>query len=412
LLIGVSEVEMKRLFVITAALCVPLAAQQTPGPVVQWNRIALQVLRTPGAQPATIHPTRTLAIVHAAIYDAVNSIEQSHAPYRILVPNVSPTASVDAAADAAAHEVLKTLFPNFQTQLDADYQQSLSLIPDGADKDSGIEAGTMAADGIIAIRAVDGSAKTPPPFVFDSGPGVFESTPPNFPNPQFTIWSQVTPFAVSSASQFRPGPPPALTSAQYITDFNEIRTIGILHSTTATSTQQLISVFWNGAIQNYWNEIAQAAAVGNQLTTPQAARLFALLNIALADTVIAFYDAKYTYTFWRPVTAIRATADANWLPQVITTAADPSYPGAHGAISAAAANVLAFALGSDQFSFSITSEVFAGIERSFTSFSSASTEAFLSRIYAGQHFRFDQDAGAQLGTNVADFVTANLLGAR
>jgi len=151
--------------------------------------------------------------------------------------------------------------------------------------------------------------------------------------------------------------------------------------------------------------------MAQRLTTPQAARLFALLNIAIADTVIAFYDAKYTYQFWRPVTAIRATADSSWLPQVRTTAADPSYPGAHGAVSAAGATVLAAALGTDAVSFSITSEVFAGIERSFTSFSSASTEAFLSRIYAGQHFRFDQQAGAELGTNVASFVVTNVLGA-
>jgi membrane-associated phospholipid phosphatase len=192
---------------------------------------------------------------------------------------------------------------------------------------------------------------------------------------------------------------------------NEIRALGIAHSETATADQKLIGVFWNGAIQDYWNEIAQAVATSQQLATPQAARLFSLLNIAVADTVIAFYDAKYVYKFWRPVTAIRATADPNWLPEVKNTAADPSYPGAHGAISAAAANVLAFFFGSDQIGFTIGSEVFAGTERSFGSFSSASAEAFLSRIYAGQHFRFDQEAGAQLGASVADLVTANLLGA-
>jgi hypothetical protein len=402
---------MKRLLPLAAALCAPLFAQQTPGPVVYWNQVALQLLRTPGAQPATIHPTRTLAILHAAIYDAVNSIDGSHAPYRVSVPNLPPTASLDGAADAAAHEVLRSLFPNFKAQLDTDYQQWLSLIPDGPDKDAGVAAGITVADDLISMRSGDGSANVPPPFQFGSGPGVYQSTPPNFPNPQFTIWSQVTPFALDSASQFRPGPPPDLTSADYINAFNEIRSIGVEHGTAATAEQQLIGVFWNGAIQDYWNEIAQAAAVGQGLTTPQAARLFALVNIAMADTVIAFYDAKYTYQFWRPVTAIRATADANWLPQVRTTAADPSYPGAHGAVSAAAASVLASVIGTDAVSFSITSEVFAGVERSFTSFSSASTEAFLSRIYAGQHFRFDQQAGAELGSNVASFVVTNLLGA-
>jgi hypothetical protein len=222
-------------------------------------------------------------------------------------------------------------------------------------------------------------------------------------------------FALASENQFRPGPPPDLSSELYRNALNEINALGIAHSATASATatatadQKLIGVFWNGAIQDYWNEIAQSTAMSQQLATPQAARLFALLKIALADTVIAFYDAKYVYNFWRPVTAIRATADPNWLPEVTTTAADPSYPGAHGAISAAAANVLAFFFGSDQFPFTIGSEVFAGAERSFSSFSSASEEAFLSRIYAGQHFRFDQEAGAQLGASVANFVTTKLL---
>jgi len=228
----------------------------------------------------------------------------------------------------------------------------------------------------------------------------------------------VTPFALFSASQFCPDPSPALTSQTYTNDFNEVKTLGPPRSPAATSDQQLIGVFWNGAIQNYWNEIAQIAALRNKLTTVQAARLFALLNLTLADTVIAFYDAKYTYTFWRPVTAIRAAdtdgnpdtqPDPNFLPETRTTAADPSYPGAHGAISAAAAAVLASFFGTDQFNFNLTSEVFAGVQRSFTSFSGASQEAFVSRIYAGQHFRFDQTAGAQLGNNVAGFVVTNLL---
>ena len=401
---------MKNSILLAAVLCAPLAAQP-PEPVIEWNRTVLQLLRTPGAQPAAVHPTRTLAILHGAIYDAVNSIEKSHAPYRVFLPDVPASASQDAAASSAAHEVLTNLLPAFQAQLDARYQQSLSSVPDGSDKDAGIAAGKTVADQLLAIRAGDGSRNAPPPFVFGSGPGAYQSTPPNFPSPQFTIWSQVTPFALASANQFRPGPPPDLSSAVYVDALNEISALGIAHSATATAEQKFIGVFWNGAIQDYWNEIAQAVASSQQLATPQAARLFALLNIAVADTVIAFYDAKYVYNFWRPVTAIRATADPNWLPEVKTTAADPSYPGAHGAISAAAANVLAFFFGSDQFAFIIRSEVFAGTERSFSSFSSASEEAFLSRIYAGQHFRFDQQAGGQLGASVADFVTTNLLGA-
>jgi membrane-associated phospholipid phosphatase len=214
---------------------------------------------------------------------------------------------------------------------------------------------------------------------------------------------------LTSASQFRPGPPPELTSQTYANDFNEVKSLGIPRSPAASIDQQLAGWFWNGAVQNYWNEIAQTAAIAHGLTTAQTARLFTVLNVSLADTVIALYDAKYTYTFWRPVTAIRSAGDSDWLPETKNTAADPSYPGAHAALSSAAATVLASFFGSDEFSFHVTSEVFAGVDRSFSTFSAAAQEASLSRIYAGQHFRFDLTAGQQLGTNVSEFVLNNLL---
>lgn len=181
----------------------------------------------------------------------------------------------------------------------------------------------------------------------------------------------------------------------------------------------LIGQFWNGAIQNYWNEIAQTASVAHGLTTVENARLFALLNISLADGVIAFYDTKYTYNLWRPVTAIRAadtdnnaetSADRTWLPEGgKNTAPDPSYPGAHATISAAAAKVLRSFFKKDRFDFKVTSEVLPGIERSFTSFSGAFDEASFSRVLAGQHFTFDEKAGERLGHKVADFVVDNFL---
>lgn len=394
------------------------AAAGLANPVVQWNRNLLAILRTPGAQPATIHPTRSFAILHAAIYDAVNSIDGMHHAYLVPVQGVSPDASQEAATASAAHEVLVGLYPKFQATLDSELQESLAQIPDGPNKDQGIGVGQIVADQILALRSNDGSNAQPGPFVFGNAPGDYQKTPPNFPNPQFTAWSQVTPFALQQASQFRPGPPPDLTSSIYTADFNEIKSLGIAHSTTATTDQALVGRFWNGAIQNYWNEIAQTAALANNLTTAESARLFALLNLSLADGVIAFYDAKYTYDRWRPVTAIRAAdtdnnpdtaADPNWLPEVGNTAADPTYPGAHAVISGAGAAVLSSFFGSDQFALNVTSEVLAGVQRSFTSFSAASQEALLSRIYAGQHFRTDEIVGQQLGTNVANFVVTNFL---
>ena len=388
--------------------------------VVQWNRTLLSIVRTPGAKPATIHPTRSFAIMHAAIYDAVNAIDGSHKPYLVDLIPVSPSASEDAAAAAAAHDVLVALYPSFQAMLDTQLQDFLAQIPAaGADVAEGLSTGKSAADGILALRSNDGSEAQPIPFVFGAAAGEYQSTPPNFPKqPQFTHWSGVTPFALERADQFRPGPPPALTDNAYSNDFNEVKALGIASGTASSADQALTGRFWNGAIQNYWNEITQTAALQNDLTTAQSARLFALLNLTFADGVVAFYDAKYTYNFWRPVTAIRAAdtdsnpdtmADANWLPEVGNTTPDPSYPGAHAVISASGATVLRSFLEEDQFDFNVTSEVLPGVERSFQSFSAAAEEATLSRIFAGVHFRSDLTTGQALGSAVAQFVVDNFL---
>jgi PAP2 superfamily protein len=388
-------------------------------PVLQWNRILLTIVRTPGAQPATNHATRSFAIMHAAIYDAVNAIDRTHGSYLIRLSGVPHHASQEAAAAAAAHEVLVALYPAFKSQLDSDLRQSLAPIPDGHRKATGISVGQAVADDILALRSNDGANDPPILYGFGSAPGDYQSTPPNFPKqPQFTHWSHVTPFALDRADQFRPGPPPELTSDAYAGDFNEIKSVGITNSATATADEALTGRFWNGAIQNYWNEITQTAASAHDLTTAQSSRLFALLNLTLADAVIAFYDAKYTYNLWRPVTAIRAAdtdnnpqtvADPNFLPEVGKTAPDPSYPGAHATISAAGAEVLISFFEDDQFDFNVTSEALPGVERSFTTLSAAAEEATLSRIFAGQHFRFDLTAGSQLGRDVADLVLGRLL---
>jgi len=364
----------------------------------------LSVLRTPGAQPGTIHPTRSFAIMHAAVYDAVNAIDGTHHVYLVQIPGISGDASQEAAAAAAAYEVLIALYPTFQATLDIQLQQSLLQIPDGPNKERGIAIGQLVAAQTLALRSNDWSD--------------VQSTPPNFPKPQFTEWSHVTPFALLQASQFRPGHPPALTSTSYRDAFNELKSLGIARSTQTTVEEALIGRFWNGAIQNYWNEITQTATVAHKLTTAQSARLFALLNLSFADGVIAFYDAKYVYKLWRPITAIRAadsdnnpdtTPDLNWVPEVGNTPPDPSYPGAHAVIAAVGANVLGSFFGSDQFTFSVTSEVMAGVERSFTTFTAAAEEATVSRIFAGVHFRTDLVAGKQLGMDVSTYVANTLL---
>jgi hypothetical protein len=397
----------------------PDTSGQNGNPVTRWNQILLSIVRTPGAQPASVHTTRSFAIMHAAIYDAVNAIDGKHAVYRVRLSDVSPSASKDAAASSAAHDVLTALYPAFRNAFDSDLVQSLAAIPDGEDKAEGIRIGAEVASQMLQLRAKDGANAQPIPYVFGTAPGDYQSTPPNFPpQPQFTHWSHVTPFGIERADQFRPGPPPAIRSEKYAHAFSEIKSLGIVSSTAATADQALTGRFWNGAIQNYWNEIAQTASAAHQLSTAQSARLFALLNLSFADSVIAFYDAKYTYNFWRPVTAIRAAntaenpetiPDPNWLPEVGKTAPDPSYPGAHAVISAAAAEVLESFFEVDDFEFNVTSEVLPGVQRSFTSFSAASEEATLSRIFAGQHFRFDLATGRRVGREVADFIVDTLL---
>ena len=408
--------------VLAAASLAPAMAQATNpvSQVVQWNRTLLVIVRTPGAQPATVHPTRSFAIMHAAIYDAVNAIDGTHKPYLVRL-SASHFASQEAAAAAAAHEVLVKLYPNFQATLDAQLEQALTQLRN-VGKAEGIRIGNTVADRILALRSNDGSNAQPIPYVFGNAPGDYQSTPPNFPKqPQFTHWSRVTPFALESADQFRPGGPPKLTSDRYSDAFDQVKSLGIAGSTTATADEALTGRFWNGAIQNYWNEIAQTASLAHDLTTAENARLFALLNFSFADAVIAFYDAKYTYNFWRPVTAIRAAttdgnpdteADPNWLPEVGNTTPDPSYPGAHAAISAAGAEVLTSFLHKDHFEFEVTSEVLPGVDRSFASFRAAAEEATMSRIFAGVHFLFDLTTGHRLGSDVADFVVDNFLTSR
>src|SRR5215469_2451190 len=282
------------------------SANQIINPVIQWNRNLLVIVRTPGAQSPTIHSTHSFALMHLAIYDAVNTIDRQHNPFLIRLDRPGQDTSENAAADAAAHEILVALYPSFKTSLDTELLQSLQQIPDGEAKRLGARIGQQVADRLLALRSNDGSTAAPIPYAFGNAPGDYQSTPPNFPpQPQFTQWSQVTPFVLKRADQFRPDPPPALTSSTYTAAFNQVKSLGINNSATATAAQMLTGQFWNGTIQNYWNEIAQTASLAHNLSTAESSRLFALLNLSLADSVIAFYDAKYTYNLWRPVTAIR-----------------------------------------------------------------------------------------------------------
>jgi membrane-associated phospholipid phosphatase len=382
--------------------------------VVDWNRELITIQGIVGAQPPTVHPTRSLAILQAAEYDAVISITHRDRPYLFSV-HAAPGANPEAAADQAAHDVLTGLYPSVKGSLDTMLAAELAAIPGGRAKAkaAGERVGAKVAERLIHLRSTDGSATTPPPFVAGTQPGDYRPTPPNFPAPVFTNWGSVTPFVLHDAAQFRPGPPPPITSAAYAAALNEVKSLGQDTSTTRTADQTAAAKFWASApIWDTWNQVAQNLAVSRHANLEQATTVFANLNLALADATIGLYDAKYHYLIWRPVTAIelgntignpRIVGDPNWMPLAVT-AADPSFPGAHSTISQAAATVLTAFYGHRQ-PLTIT---LTGVTRSFASFQAAANEAGLSRIFAGQHTRIDHQAGQRLGAQVADFVLDRL----
>src|SRR6266704_132391 len=399
--------------VLTASGSGNVAADASSGSgaiVIAWNKELLHIVKTPGAQPATVHPTRSFAILHAAIYDAVVSITRD-APAYVFSVNAPRSARPDAAAATAGHDTLVALYPTMKATLDQQLASELATIPNRAGKQQGIQVGQAVAARLIAIRANDGSAATPQPFVPGNQPGNYRPTPPKFPAPVFTNWGNVTPFVLNDTAQFRPDPPPALTSQAYAQALNEVKSLGQNTSTTRTPDQTVIAKFWAGPIWNTWNEIAENAALAHHTNLVTTARLFAALNLSFADSTIAFYDAKYHYQLWRPITAIRlantdgnpaTVGNPNWTPLAVT-AADPSYPGAHSTISATGATVLSAFFG-NQDQISVTSDVLPGVVRTFASYNDVATEAGLSRIFAGQHTRIDHEAGLELGHAVAQFV--------
>jgi membrane-associated phospholipid phosphatase len=376
------------------------------------------ILGTPGLQPATVHPTRSFAILQAAEYDAVVSSTHSGRPYLFSVP-APRDARADAAAEQAAHDVLAALYPPVQSQVDQQLATELASIPDGRGKSDGVVVGASVAKLLVSVRAFDGSAVTPPPFTAGTQPGDYRSTPPNFPAPVFTGWGKVTPFVLTGGEEFRPPAPPAVSSPGYAAALEQVKSLGQDSSTTRTRDQTVEAKFWGSApIWNTWNEVTQTLLSEQNASLRRASAVFADLDLTLADATIALYDAKYSYHVWRPVTAIREgntgynpriAADPqapNWAPLAIT-AADPSYPGAHSTISEAAATVLTDFFGRHH-PVTATSDGMPGVTRSFTSLQAAADEAGLSRIFAGQHTAIDHIAGQQLGRQVAAFALDHL----
>ncbi|MFL6147448.1 MAG: vanadium-dependent haloperoxidase [Pseudonocardiaceae bacterium] len=383
--------------------------------VADWNRTLISTLTAPNAQPASVHPTRSFAMVQAAEYNAVVSITHTGRPYRSAVP-AAADARPDAAADQAAHDVMLELYPSMRTTFDSQLARQLAGLPAGSATRDGVAVGSAAAHALLTERQQDGSARPPAAFVAGTASGAYRPTPPKFGPPMFTSWGSVRPFLLNNADQLRPAAPPSVNTSGYTAALTEVKSIGQDSSTTRTPDQTVAAKFWSAApIWNTWNQIADQLFDDQHATLTQASSVLATMDLAMADTTIALYDAKYHQPLWRPVTAINlgipaahppVPPDPTWKP-LTPTAADPSYPGAHSALSATAAGVLTAFYGSEQ-PVTVTTTATGTVSRHFPTLAAVAQEAGLSRIWAGQHTRLDHDAGHQLGRQVAAQVLAIL----
>jgi len=386
-------------------------------PTLLWNEVVLQTIRAQKTPPPVA--ARNLAIVHVAIFDAINAIDGIYVPYRFT--GRAPDASLDVAATVAAHRALVELYPGLVSTFDRHLESLLADIPDGVPRAQGVWLGRQAAEAILEARRNDG-ADLHLPYASAPGPGSWNPTPPEYLPGLLPHWRLLTCFCLPGAAQLRPLGPPALNEAAYAQSFMEVRQLGALNSDARSPEQTEIALFWAddaGTVTppGHWNLIAQDVARSRQTTTMENARLFALLNLALADAAIACWDCKYHYGFWRPVQAIRAAGlggaeagvDSAWTP-LLRTPPFPSYVSGHSTFSGAAAAALAKFFANDRISFTVKSEGgMRGLTRSFSSFSAAAREAGRSRVYGGIHWEFDNADGLALGRSVGEYVAGNFL---
>jgi len=393
---------------------VPVAQEDV---ILQWNRVLMETVRTPGQQPATIMPVRSYAIMHAAMFDAVNSIDGSHTPYLIEVPG-SQNASIEAAAAQAAHDVLVSLYPTRVAIFDAELASSLQGIDENRAQ-QGIRVGQIVAERVLSVRANDGWNVTPPAYSLPATPGNWQPAPGAA---AFTHYPSVMPFGITSGTQFKPNAPPALTSAAYAADLNEVKEIGSVNSAIRTADQTKVAQLWAGVNTptNFlfvWNNVARTVSSSHGISTVEKARLFALTNMALHDALQTTFASKFVYGLWRPVTAIRradedgnasTTADPSWT-SLIVNPPYPSYAGNNAAIGTSQSTILTLFFGRDDIGFQHTWEGAGGATRSYAGFSAMADEEARARVYGGIHFTFDNVAGQSVGRNVANYIFANVM---
>ena len=398
-------------FVFALLVAASLSAQNV---VVQWNAIASTTIITNGKEASATSGV-WLAYVHLAVFDAVNAIDHRFQPY-LFTANPPAGANEDAAAITAAHRVLVTYFPSQQPTLDAQFAASIAAISDtAANISAGITVGENAAQALITVRANDGLlanvSYTPP-----VGPGFWLPTPPAFAAP-ITPWlGQMMPFTMSGAAQFFPDEgPDALDSQQWIDDYNQVMTLGALNSTVRTPQQTEIGLFWTEHTGQQYARAFRNLATQKGLGTSDTARLMAMLWAGYADAGIGCWNAKFTFSFWRPVTAIQAgggnaalTGDPNWLP-LASTPSHPEYPAAHGCVTGAVSTILAGYFGTPNVTFSVDSKV-TGTTHTFTSTNDLMQEVEAARIYAGFHYHHSVIQGRVLGLKVGHQIMQQYFG--
>jgi hypothetical protein len=381
--------------------------------VLKWNEVAYEGFGGFTYQHSLM-ASRVNAMVHIAMHDALNAVYPQYAKYAFTGKDSG--ANPIAAAASAAHAVLLHEIPGRKSFLDSALQQSLSTIAEGNAKDRGIKLGKEAAQAIITARSGDGSEGNPlAPVPVTDIPGRYQTVPP-FDFCFAPFWENVKLFSLQRKDQFRSVPPPSLNSATYATAFNEVKETGKLNSATRTADQTAYAKYWYEFSEAGWNRVARTVAINKKLNLLETARLFALVDIALADAYTAGWDSKAHYNFWRPYTAIRHAAadgndqtmeDAQWQPEQPTPPVQ-DYPSTHSALGNAAATVLAKVLG-DNTTFTMTSPTAfpVGSTRTFNSFSQAAKENADSRVKAGIHFRFACEAGLELGNKIGSWTVDN-----
>jgi PAP2 superfamily len=382
--------------------------------VTDWNAI----MQTTVAPANPFAQARSAAIVQLAVFEAVNAINGDYEPYLGTIAG-RHGASPDAAAIAAAHRTLVTLFPGSATTLDASRAQSLSAIPDGAAKNHGLAVGEAAAAAVLLLRANDGSASAASvPYTPGTDPGAWQPTPPAFAPAFLPGWGAVTPFGLREGSQFRVPPPPALITHRYARDYNEVKLVGRVDSQFRPQDRTDVAQFYAATTPVLtWNPAARQVSAARGMALSENARIFALLAMAIADGSIAVFESKYYYSYWRPVTAVWAGGiddndltdpEEGWLP-LIATPAFPSYPSAHASLSGGARAVLERAFGHRGLAITLSNPALPSVVLHYTAWRQITHDIDDARIYGGIHFRYDQEAGALQGRKVGRYILRHYL---